>query len=651
MVGVLLQHNHNESSKKVYNAWSEFITKGKINSNIIRPEVLNSWKRSKEYSVDPFQLRVNKLLSYDQLKSVRNENDFLLSVAEPKMEKLANSLYGTDAVVTLADKNGVIFNTFGDVSILTKSEEIGLVPGSIWNEKVAGTNVVGIVLSQKKPIQVLYTEHFSTGWHDWSSNAAPIYHPLTNELIGVFDIAGVFKNVNRHTLELAISKTKLISNLIINDIYQDGLNKNPYLNTLFQTLDDSMLIINTNKEVIKMNSLMGTILKQEGIENILEIEEINELIDYILKHRKPFVQSDVTLSNTKSRYLCKVYPVFIDLDISGIIIQFKKLNQKANSINYKKYSSYRFDDILGNSEALKKQIELAKKAAQIDTTLFISGESGTGKELFAQAIHHASDRRNGPFVAVNCGAIPDNLITSELFGYEGGSFTGADTKGKKGKFEQANAGTIFLDEIGDMPLDAQVQLLRALDEKVIMRVGGQQPIHLDIRIIAATHKNLLEEVKQGRFRNDLYYRIQGIQLCLPPLRDRAEDILLLANYYIKELSSIFNKKHVKLSEDASSYLLEYNWPGNIRKLKNTIQQALFNLDDEVIFPRHLPEHICSSSSKQKSEKDKIIEAIKKENGHMTSVANRLNISRATLYRKLKQYQLSKSSVFQEKNDS
>lgn len=647
----LLDYSNDLSSKKILHAWSDYVTKGKLNHNIVRPEVLNSWKRSKDYSVDPYQSKVNRRLSYNQLKNVRTENDLLLSIAEPKMKALAKSLYGTDAVVTLADKNGVIFNTFGDSDILVKSEGIGLVPGSIWNEQVAGTNAVGIALSQKKPIQVLYSEHFSTGWHDWSSNAAPIYHPLTKELIGAFDIAGIFKNVSRHTLELAIAKTNLISNLIINDIYKYGINRNPYLNTTFQTIDDAMIIIDVNKRIIKKNSLMETMLQREGIESLLEISVINELFNYVLRHKKTFVESDVTLSNSKSNYLCKMLPVFIDMDISGVVIQLKKLNQKVNSINDTTFTNYQFNDIIGKSNVLKKQIELAKKAAQIDTTLFISGESGTGKEVFAQSIHNASERKNGPFIAVNCGAIPANLITSELFGYEGGSFTGADSKGRKGKFEQAHGGTIFLDEIGDMPLDVQVQLLRVLEEKVITRIGSQKSIHLDIRIITATHKDLREEVEQGRFRNDLYYRIQGIRLTLPPLRDRGKDILQLAHYFIKKFSPQFNKRDVLLSESTSLLFLEYKWPGNLRELQNIIQQSLFNLDGTVILPHHLPQQFHSISIKQKTDKEKIVEAIKKENGHMTRVANRLNISRATLYRKIKHYQLSKQSILQSKNDS
>lgn len=644
---------YNQSTEKVLMAWSDYITKGKLNQNIVRPEVLNSWKRSKDYSVDPYQNKVDKILNYSQLKSVRDKNDLLLSIAEPKMKALAESLYGTDAVVTLADKNGVIFNTFGDSQILVKSEGIGLVPGSIWNEQVAGTNAVGIALSRKKPIQVLYSEHFSTGWHDWSSNAAPIYHPITKELIGVLDIAGMFKNVSRQTLELAISTTNLISNLIINDLYKYGVTQNPYLHATFQAINDPILIVDANKNIIKINSFMKTILQQEGCVDLLEFKEIDQMIHHILQHKEKFIENEVSLSDTNTRYNCKMFTVFIDTDVSGIIIQLEKRSRKVNTVHQSTAASYTFNDIIGQSDALKKQVALARKAAQFDATLFISGESGTGKEMFAHSIHDDSERKDGPFVAVNCGAIPKNLIESELFGYEKGSFTGADSKGRKGKFEQAQGGTIFLDEIGDMPLDVQVQLLRVLEEKVISRVGGHKSIKLDIRIIAATHKNLLEEVKQGRFRQDLYYRIQGIQLSLPPLRDREDDILELSRYFLKELSPQFKKRNVVLSEHASSLLLNYNWPGNLRELKNVIQQALFHLDGAVILPHHLPEHLSADSIKLQTstEKDEIIDAIKKANGHMSRAADKLNISRATLYRKLKYYQLSKKGILQSGNDS
>ncbi|MFB4165760.1 sigma-54-dependent Fis family transcriptional regulator [Alteribacillus sp. JSM 102045] len=645
--------SNNQASEQVLNAWSDYITKGTINTNIVRSEVLKSWKRSKSHSVNPYQSKVDKVLSYNHLKSIRDENKFLLSVAEPNMKALAESLYGTDTVITLADRNGIILNTFGDGEILSKSEGIGLVPGSMWNEPVAGTNAVGIVLNSKKPIQVLYSEHFSKGWHDWSSTAAPIYNPLTNELIGVFDIAGKFKNVSRQTLELAILKTKLISNKIINQIYECDVNRNPYLSATLKTIDDAILIVDSKKNIVKKNHLMHSLLENENIDNLLNVKKINTLIDLIIERKEQLVESEVTLLKDHSHYLCKMMPIFVDMDISGVLIYLKKNDRRINDrvLQRSVSSTNTFNDIIGNSPVLKEQISLAKKAANIDATLFISGETGTGKEVFAQAIHNGSHRSEGSFVAVNCGAIPENLIESELFGYEAGAFTGAHAKGSKGKFEQAQGGTIFLDEVGDMPLRVQVQLLRVLEEKAVTRIGGQKPIALDIRVLTATHKNLQEEVERGNFRKDLYYRIQGIRISLPPLHKRGNDILQLARRFISELAPQFNKVNVKLSEEASLLLLKYKWPGNLRELKNILQQALFKLDDDVVLPQHLPEDLLTVSYVTTTEKDEIIESIKKVNGHMSHAATKLGISRATLYRKLKKYELSKQSILKNEKNS
>jgi transcriptional regulator with PAS, ATPase and Fis domain len=277
--------------------------------------------------------------------------------------------------------------------------------------------------------------------------------------------------------------------------------------------------------------------------------------------------------------------------------------------------------------------------------VLITGESGTGKEVFAQAIHNASNRRGGPFVAINCAAIPRDLLASELFGYDEGAFTGARRGGNIGKFELADGGTLFLDEIGDMPLDMQVVLLRVIEERNLVRIGGKKSIPVNVRIIAATHKDLAHEVANNRFRADLYYRLNVINIQLPPLRDRKGDIPLLVNKF----ASLLQWREVRIDSDAQSAIINYSWPGNIRELRNVIESALGQSDDGVISLSALPENIRSSTHlnaaaekpaipriipMKKLESDIIRDALDKCNGNVSLAARQLGISRSTVYRKL-----------------
>lgn len=314
---------------------------------------------------------------------------------------------------------------------------------------------------------------------------------------------------------------------------------------------------------------------------------------------------------------------------------------------------FSFDDIIGgNNEEFKRVKSFAQKIAEGDSNILISGESGTGKELFAQAIHEASPRCNQPFVSINCAAIPKELISSELFGYDEGAFTGAKKTGYPGKFEIANGGTLFLDEIGEMPLDMQSVLLRVIEEQRITRLGSPQSRKVNVRIIAASNRNLLECVKNKTFRADLYYRINVIQLDLMPLRYRKEDIPILANYFLRQLSANNEKAISEISRETMNLLIAYDWPGNIRELRNIIERAINVGTAPAIYPHDIPAHInygnisakisensaCTVDSINREYRDyeitQIRDLLKKYNNNKTIVAKEMGISRRTLYNKL-----------------
>ncbi|WML37721.1 sigma 54-interacting transcriptional regulator [Clostridium sp. OS1-26] len=348
-------------------------------------------------------------------------------------------------------------------------------------------------------------------------------------------------------------------------------------------------------------------------------------------------------------------------DINDFFSLSKKLSNLQKEVEFYKdqlskerKAKYSFDDIIGNCNKIQQVKAISKRAANTNSNVLIIGESGTGKELYAHAIHNASKRYLGPFVKLNCAAIPSELLEAELFGYEEGAFTGAKKGGKKGKFELANKGTIFLDEIGDMPINMQVKLLRVLQEKEIERVGGNVLKEIDVRIIAATNKNLENMIKEEKFREDLYYRLNVMKVVLPPLRERKEDIPLIANALRMKVADKLGMYVEGISKKAIECLVNYNWTGNIRELENVIERAINLLDsDLVIKPKHLPERLSKNKIRvniinegkylkdivEEVEREVILEYLKKTNWNKNKTAKLLGISRAGLYRKIEEFNL------------
>lgn len=333
---------------------------------------------------------------------------------------------------------------------------------------------------------------------------------------------------------------------------------------------------------------------------------------------------------------------------NALVICFRDIKTIPRMVrNYlRKERKITFVDILGKSDTIIGIKKQALQVARNDSSILIMGESGTGKEMFARAIHYASHRSNGPLISINCGAIPEGLLESELFGYEEGAFTGAKKGGKPGQFELANNGTLFLDEIGDMPLHLQVKLLRVLEDKHLIRLGGTRPVFVNVRIIAATNKNIEDLMLRGEFREDLYYRLNVIPLYIPSLRERPEDILVYLEYFISKYNSILNKEVECCTQEVMEYLTSYTWPGNVRELENVVEYMINMENGSRIQTSSLPQRLIEKLKKnscttiKENEKQLINDAIKKfglENKEL--IANHLGISKATLYRKLKSYKL------------
>ncbi|MFZ5944531.1 MAG: sigma 54-interacting transcriptional regulator [Bacillota bacterium] len=345
----------------------------------------------------------------------------------------------------------------------------------------------------------------------------------------------------------------------------------------------------------------------------------------------------------------------------------RELSQRyAKELEEIRLQQYKMDDIVAKSAGMLKVIDLALRVSQVDSTVIITGESGVGKEVIAKKIHLLSKRKNNSLIKINCGAIPENLLESELFGYEGGAFTGAKRDGKPGMFELASGGTLFLDEIGDLPLNLQVKLLRVLQEKEIVRVGGVKPIKVDTRIIAATNKDLTLMVRRGTFREDLFYRLNVVNIQIPPLRNRTDDLPPLISTILKKLNTKYGKQK-NLSESVVECLLQYNWPGNIRELENTLERLVVLVNDDKIQVHNLPDFM-QSIDKQSSDvvtlnsiaplkkaveemENQLLKKALKEYGTTRKVAKVLEVNQSTIVRKMKQYNIERDDVEEHQNDA
>lgn len=444
------------------------------------------------------------------------------------------------------------------------------------------------------------------------------------------------------------------------------------LNTIMDTTRECVVVVNKDGIITMMSKCYKDFLGCENpegryVEEIIENTRLSIILEsgnieygdvQTIKGKK-VVAMRVPIKN-KSTIVGAIGKIMFK-DIEELTLLNNKVSTLKNEVEFfknelgkERISKYSFDNIIGISKKALEVKRICKLLARTDSTVLIVGESGTGKELHASAIHNASKRSLGPFIKINCGAIPHNLIESELFGYDEGAFTGAKKGGKKGKFELANGGTIFLDEIGEMPIDMQVRLLRVIQEKEVERVGGSSLKQIDIRIIAATNINLEEAVQQGRFRMDLYYRLNVMKVEIPPLRERKDDIELLADSLRVKVANKLGVYVEGITKKTIEILKNYNWPGNVRELENVIERAINLLDSEglIIEPKHLPKAIVKSKYKNTFNEERklseIVEGVEKRvitrtlqenNWNKNKTAQLLGISRANLYKKIEKYNI------------
>lgn len=609
----------------------------------ICPEVAESWIRSKNYGVNPFDIKSQKAPDENVIKKAFHDNKLLIQTAVPFIKKFMPFLTISDYILGLTDRYGtVLYNAGNENAFKYINQRKRSIKFLSAGEEFIGTNANILSIIHKIPVQLIGPNNYLVIHEHHIASAAPILNS-NGEVIGSLSVMQDYGDLNNsqkiyaHTLGWVTSMAEAITKQY--EIQRKTLQLETAYKTLekslsvaeqgFVTLDGNGMITHISKKAMEMLGITDTHAINQHYTKYFGVDA--SIRDALLNgYNVHDLELSVGYDSHDKKYLISIDHIWDDKKVSrqGAVIYMTKVSRMDKIIakrgGTKAY--FAFDDIIGESEEIRRAISFAKQVALTNTNILLIGESGTGKELFAQAIHN-SYCPDGPFVAVNCASMPRNLIESELFGYEGGAFTGADRKGRPGKFELANGGTLFLDEIGDMPIELQPVLLRVLEERQVMRIGGTKYIPVNVRIIAATNKDLLELIRKRQFREDLYYRLAVLKIEIPPLRQRGNDALILAKYFVETTCQKIGKKPPEIGADARKVISTYHWPGNIRQLENAIVHAVYMCNGKTITANDLPlEIICEEKSPENRrellsiaelEKDAIIKAMrltKKNNG-------------------------------------
>jgi len=652
-----------DNDEDIIKKWQLFVSKGILNKNGLRDIISQSWERSKLYGIDPFKKDFSIEENEDNLKNKYKEFLPLLVKAKPFMQTLYNLIQNLDFMIRLTDRDGYVLDHIGEDSLIRQDKFLLLQDGYNIKEEVIGTNAIGLSLVTGEPIQVLGGEHYLHKYHNWTSSACPIKDEKGG-ILGVLSITGNSEFVHPHTLGMVIAAAKAIEKEMKLEYYNKKLKiVNEQFYQITESISEGIIRIDDKGDITSMNrfarKLLGYSAKDIHNMNISDVLSTNSGKDIVNKGRE-YQEEEIDFTTKMGRNktcIVNVTPIkfFSSTDLGGVIITFKENKVVLNMINkiVGANARYTFSDIFGKSKSITHSIKLATIAAKTDDTILLQGESGTGKEMFTQAIHNSSSRKDRPFVFLNCGAIPRDLVSSELFGYVEGAFTGAKRGGHPGKFELADGGTIFLDEIGDMPLDAQISLLRVLEERMVVRVGGHDVIPINVRVIAATNKDLKKEVDLGKFRSDLFYRINVMPIYIASLRERKEDIKIFIDYFFEKFIESNDKNIKKVRQSFYEGMINYSWPGNVRELQNVMQLVLNVAENNsVLTSENLPSYINEkenigelSGTRQlltleQIEKNAIMQTLIDVNNNMAATSRILGIGRSTLYRKIEKYNIS-----------
>ncbi|MDD5987700.1 MAG: sigma 54-interacting transcriptional regulator [Eubacteriales bacterium] len=638
-------------------AWVHFLKGNDMPGDIMPSRIVHSWIRSRKAGVDPVSDTLDQR-AYVPGGEITLENIHLVNASHNIIDSLCKAFEGSDLHICIVDTQRNILMDTG-TGILQQDPRVKV---QSKREDLVGTNAADMALRIRKPCSIVGAQHYSQCYHSYACYAAPII--VDADLLGSIAISVPCESMNAGLLAMADSAALNIVNQIMlmrqNDLISSQ-DKEKMM--LLDTVTDIVLYVNEGKSVTFANEKLCQLLgmkRNEIIGRDMDFVETDPPLSALYEKNAISDEQQVILRGRYENYSCfltqkngrRKEDERNRIFIFKVIDEIQDLAEKANASN-KAY--FTMEDIIGSSSAMRETVKMAKKVAMYDVRVILEGESGTGKEVFAQSIHNLGARRSGPFVAVDCGAIPRELIESELFGYEGGAFTGARRSGSRGKFELANKGTLFLDEIENLPLDMQSKLLRVLQEQCIVKVGGTKSIPIDAQIIAATNKDLRKEIDRGAFREDLYYRLNVMHITIPPLRERKEDIPALIEHSIWVMNQNLHKNIKGIDDEALALLASFPWPGNVRQLNNAIERMMILCEGDSLTSELIPEdlygrpeeaveeasqNLTKSGSIHESEivalktvENRYIKLVLEHyQGNIKRTAEKLGISRSKLYR-------------------
>lgn len=616
-------------------AWQRFVT-GEAIPQEVSPVIYRSWQRSKQRELNHLQVVRNEILPAPILLEHCQAHEDLIQAGKPVLPYLYRFLEGLHNVVLLCDHEGYILESLGDPPFINKAQQVHLSRGANWCEEVKGTNAIGTVLIEKVPLKVMGWEHYVKENHFLNCWAAPICDANGN-VVGVLDIsgeAGIERGEDRF-MEVVLMGARLIEqNLHLSELQRSFRFARQGIELAGEMMRDGFIAIDNRGFISEINQAGARLLGRKRDELVGQFAA-----DVFGNRRWSFNGQalDIELEEKNGQGISsRLMKVTDDNGYSmGAVGLLSPLP----------YTAEEDGQWVGRCEVTQNVFRRAEKAAVTPSTVLIQGESGTGKEVVARHIHRHSPRHDKPFVALNCAAIPTTLIESELFGYAEGAFTGARRGGQPGKFEIAHEGTIFLDEIGDMPLNVQASLLRVLQEREVVRIGDSRARKVDVRVIAATNKDLSYHIEKGDFRLDLFYRLKVVTIDVPPLRNRLEDIYDLVPFFVNKVCEALGRRPMGVTEEVYQALLSYDWPGNIRELENCIESMVAMAEHSFLTTDDLPDDLkqksgssvaCSVSLLEQQTKQAILQALAKTNGKIAPAARMLGIGRTTLYRKIEE---------------
>jgi transcriptional regulator of acetoin/glycerol metabolism len=614
------------------------------------PIIRESWTRCvHEYRLDPTRMQEAVILPHAQLREHQERMEEFLHIARHGLETLYQQVAGMGYCVLLTDARGVTVDFIGDLQLDHTLRRAGLYLGSDWSERHAGTCGVGTAITTGQALTVHQDDHFDATHIPLTCTAAPVYDPH-GRLTAILDISALVSPQAKSSQHLALQLVKVYANRVENANFlrwyrNDWVLKLHPSPEFVEISPDHLLALDANGRIIGHNRAAQRMLESELAGGDVPAEQAGSVLGVSFDR----------LFNARFEDLPRFMRAMpgdrraVTLARSGRVLFLHAVPPPMRwsaPENFVTHAEPRLPAPLaalsGGDATLDRQIRRAARLVNSPVSILITGETGTGKEYFAKALHESSERRGKPFVAVNCAAIPETLIESELFGHLPGSFTGASTRGKRGLIAEADGGTLFLDEIGDMPLALQARLLRVLAERELAPVGATRPVRVDIRVVAATHVNLETRVREGQFRDDLYYRLNGAHVALPALRERS-DLGWLVRKMLRQGARERGEEPPELSPQVAEWLRAYRWPGNLRELHNALAYASAVCTGGLIELADLPDTLHAAHDDPHgalpADAQLLVQYLRAAQWNVTAVARQLGLARMTLYRRMKRWRI------------